>query len=78
MIYFAIAFIVAWVSVPLTLAILAFRKGIAYGLVWSVSRANRPVVFWVCVGAYMVGVVAGLFFLLILVVAANDPTFRPT
>ncbi len=77
MIYFAMAFIATWVSVPLALAIVAFRRGTAYGG-WSVSRAYRPAIFGVCVGAYTVGVVAGLFFLLILVVAASDPTLRPT
>jgi hypothetical protein len=76
MIYFSMALIAAFGSVPLALTIVALRRWTVYGLGWSISQVKWPVTFWLCVGAYVVIVMASLFFFLILFEAAFDPRFR--
>jgi hypothetical protein len=76
MIYFAMAFVTAFMSLFLAMTILAFSKRTAYGLGWSVSQANQPVLFWLCVGGYIVGLVGSLFFLLIVLAIVFDPSLR--
>ena len=72
MIYLAMSFLAAFVSLFVWLTSKAFRTRIAYGLGWSVARADRPMCFWFGVAVYLLNAaVGGLFFVALLPAALN-------
>ena len=70
MIYFAITFVAASVSLFVWLTTKAFRTRSVYGLGWSVTKADRPAFYWAGVAAYLLNVTVGLLFLAVLALAA--------
>lgn len=73
MIYFAMAFLAAFVGLFVWLATKAFRTRIAYGLGWSMAQADRPVRFWFGVAVYLLNAAVGCLFFVALLPAALNP-----
>ncbi len=76
MIFFGIAFVASFAGVFAWLAIKAVRTKILSGPGWRLSRADRPVSFWLYVCAYLFVALVSLLFLLVLLTAAFDPNLR--
>ncbi|CAN5394736.1 hypothetical protein BH10PSE4_BH10PSE4_23850 [soil metagenome] len=70
MIYFAMSFLAAFVSLFVWLASKAFRTRIAYGLGWSMAEADRPLYFWFSVMVYLLNAVIGCSLFVALLPAA--------
>ncbi len=73
MIYFGMAFVGMFASLFGWLASKALRTKILHGLGWSAAQADKPMTFWLGVGAYLLNATVGLFFLVMLFAAVLEP-----
>ena len=60
--YVALVLISLFFSLFLWLLIRALRTKVTGGIGWSVAQAKQPVLYWLCVGAWLLNAAVGLAF----------------
>lgn len=71
MTYFAVGFLGLFAAAFLWLIARGLRDRVTGGIGWSVSRADQPILYWLCIGAWTFNALAGLAFLSALIAASS-------
>jgi hypothetical protein len=71
MTFVATVFLLGFVSLFMWLTFKGLRSRVTGGIGWTVDRAQQPILYWLCIAAYVLILSVGLLFLLIVATFAH-------